>query len=323
LVYDDKVVALSALEQVAERAAMPLTGTATMLAFLQSWERNIAGLACALDGANANDLPFTDLDRLTVHAPLVPPAIYAAGANYKRHVAEIIADRFPDPALSPAENHAAAVQRVEERSLHGTPYVFQKSPAAISGPFDPVVLPPDTQQADWEVELAVVIGKHARYIEREAALDVVAGYAIANDVSERSLTFRADEKALGADWLASKSSPTFLPFGPYIVPRAFVPDPHVLAIRLDLNGDVMQNADTSDMIFDLPALIAYLSRRVALRPGDVILSGSPHGNGTHYNRYLAPGDVMVASIAGLGYQRTPCIAEIQRLPKAPLENAHG
>jgi 2,4-diketo-3-deoxy-L-fuconate hydrolase len=182
----------------------------------------------------------------------------------------------------------------------------------VSGPYDPVVLPPDARQPDWEVELAVVIGAPGRHCSRGDAMGLVAGFALANDVSDRGYTFRPDEKALGADWLASKSSPSYLPFGPYVVPAPFVADPHALRIGLNLNGDVMQDADTSDMIFNVPALVAYLSSRVALRAGDVLLTGSPHGNGTHYNRYLKPGDVMEASITGLGSQRTLCIAESQR-----------
>ena len=308
-VSGERVVALAAFEPHGERIDAPLTGTGSVLAFLGSWKRNVAALDRILATVPLDDLPFVDRAHLAVHAPFAPPAIYAAGANYRRHVIEIIADRFRDPNLSAEENHAQAERRLDERAKNGSPYVFQKSPAAISGPYDAVVLPHDARQPDWEVELAIVIGAPARNIDRADAMQVIAGYALANDVSDRAYTFRPDEKALGADWLASKSSPTYLPFGPYVVPTAFVADPHALEIRLALNGELMQDADTSDMIFDIPTLIAYLSRRVMLRPGDIVLTGSPHGNGTHYNRYLAPGDVMDASITGLGTQRTPCIAE--------------
>jgi 2,4-diketo-3-deoxy-L-fuconate hydrolase len=312
LVFGERVVALAALVSHAEAADMPLAGTESILAFLQSWRRNAAALDRLLHTVILADLPLVAADRLTIHAPFTPPAIYAAGANYRRHVVEIILDRHSDPALSPEENRLQAERRLDERAATGAPFIFQKSPASISGPFDSVVLPPDASQPDWEVELAVVIGAHARHLDRDEAMGAIAGYALANDVSDRAFTFRSDEKALGADWLGSKSSPTYLPFGPYIVPAAFVADPHKLQIRLALNGELMQDADTSDMIFDVPALIAYLSHRVALRPGDIVLTGSPHGNGTHYNRYLSPGDVMEASITGLGSQRTPCLAEIPR-----------
>jgi 2,4-diketo-3-deoxy-L-fuconate hydrolase len=309
LVIDDLVVALAALRPHGERMDAPLAGTKSVLAFLQSWRRNEPALDRILDGLAIDALPFVDRAQLSIHAPFVPPAIYAAGANYRRHVIEIIADRHADPSLSAEENRAQAARRLDDRAANGSPFIFQKSPAAVSGPFDPVVLPPDARQPDWEVELAIVIGAPGRHCSRADAMGLIAGYAIANDVSDRAYTFRPDEKALGADWLASKSSPTYLPFGPYVVPAAFVADPHALHIGLSLNGEVMQDADTSDMIFNVPALLAYLSDRVVLSPGDVVLTGSPHGNGTHYNRYLQAGDVMDASISGLGTQRTRCVAE--------------
>jgi 2,4-diketo-3-deoxy-L-fuconate hydrolase len=180
----------------------------------------------------------------------------------------------------------------------------------VTGPYDPIILPRNAQQPDWELELAVVIGRRARHVRRDEALDYVAGYTIANDITNRDLVFRTDLKAIGTDWLRGKSMPSFLPMGPCLVPAAFAGDPQDLQITLKLNGQVMQDESTADMIFGVARLIEDLSSYVQLWPGDLIITGSPSGNGTHYNRYLRPGDVIESSITGLGMQRNECIAEM-------------
>jgi len=137
----------------------------------------------------------------------------------------------------------------------------------------------------------------------------VAGFVVVNDVTAREHIFRRDSSALGADWLSGKCFPTFLPFGPMIVPRQFVADPYDLTIRLSVNGKVYQNESTADMMINIERQVAYLSDRVVLNPGDVICTGSPYGNGSAFGVYLQPGDVMEGSITGLGTQRNLCIAE--------------
>jgi len=136
-------------------------------------------------------------------------------------------------------------------------------------------------------------------------MDYIAGYTIANDISNRGQIFRSDSdmKPMGSDWVSSKSSPGYCPLGPYLVPAAFVENPMDLQINLALNGDMMQDESTADMIIDIPRLIEYLTARVQLLPGDVLLTGSPSGNGVHYKRFLQTGDVMDCSITGLGTQR--------------------
>lgn len=141
------------------------------------------------------------------------------------------------------------------------------------------------------------------------ALDHVAGYTIANDLTTRDLVRRTDLGAIGTDWMRSKNAPTFLPLGPWIVPAPFVADPMNLRIVLKLNGNVMQDESTSDMIFGVAQLVSYASSIVELRPSDLLLTGSPAGNGTHYNRFLRPGDVMDAEITGLGRQLNRCVRE--------------
>jgi 2,4-diketo-3-deoxy-L-fuconate hydrolase len=211
--------------------------------------------------------------------------------------------------LSRDEKRARAEKIMDERAAHGRPYIFNKVPSSLTGPFDPIILPPNVKQPDWELELAVIIGKPARRVTREQALEYVAGYAVANDLSSRDLLFREDIKAMGTDWVACKNAPSWAPLGPYLVPAAFVPNPHDLPMTLKLNGKIMQDAKTNDMIFDIPRQIEYLSALVQLLPGDVICTGSPAGNGSHYNRYLQPGDVVECTIGGLGSQRNVCEAE--------------
>jgi len=183
-------------------------------------------------------------------------------------------------------------------------------PSCVVGPNDAVVLPRNVVKPDWELELGVVIGKRARHVAPEQAMDHVAGYAVVNDVTAREHIFRRDAGALGADWLSGKCFPTFLPFGPMIVPRRFVPDPYDLTIRLSVNGKVYQDESTRDMMIGIGRQIAFLSERVELMPGDVICTGSPYGNGSAFGVFLQPGDLMEGTITGLGTQRNRCVAEV-------------
>jgi 2-keto-4-pentenoate hydratase/2-oxohepta-3-ene-1,7-dioic acid hydratase in catechol pathway len=169
-------------------------------------------------------------------------------------------------------------------------------------------LPADVRKPDWELELAVVMGRRARRVSRTDALSYVAGFAIANDVTARERVYRPDIPDLATDFLAGKSPPTFLPFGPWITPREFVEHAN-LDITLKLNGELMQSGNTEDMLFDIPRQIEYLSSRVELWPGDLICTGSPAGNGMHHQRFLQPGDEIEGSISGLGVMRNRCVPE--------------
>jgi 2-keto-4-pentenoate hydratase/2-oxohepta-3-ene-1,7-dioic acid hydratase in catechol pathway len=146
-------------------------------------------------------------------------------------------------------------------------------------------------------------------VSRETALDHVAGYTIVNDITTREWVWRRDLPELGTDWFRAKNAPTFLPTGPFLVPAEFIDDPMDLQVTLRLNGQLMQDESTKDMIFDVARLVAYCSQVAALLPGDLVLTGSPAGNGMHWGRLLRPGDVMEAEITGLGMQRNGCIAE--------------
>lgn len=335
VVMANRVIAVTALQPLCEQLSMPLSAPETVFGLLQTWEHNFPALQACI--ANLHPIeevethlevgaPFTSprgawqavesvsLHTVKIHAPvLFPRQIFCAGANYRQHVIDLAVAQGhgPDDTMSLDERRAHAERMMDERIASGSPYVFIKLPSALTGPYDPVTLPADTMQADWELELGVLIGRPARHVPRSEALNYVAGYTIVNDLTSRDKVYRPDLKAIGTDWLLSKSSPDFLPMGPYLVPAAFVPDPQQLHVTLKLNGQVMQNEGTDDMIFDVARLIEYLSQHVQLWPGDLICTGSPRGNGMHFNRFLGPGDVLEGTISGLGTQRNTCVAESQ------------
>jgi 2-keto-4-pentenoate hydratase/2-oxohepta-3-ene-1,7-dioic acid hydratase in catechol pathway len=169
------------------------------------------------------------------------------------------------------------------------------------------VLPRTGTQHDWELELAVVIGTPARHVAPRDALRHVAGYTICNDITTRDLVYRDDLKKIGTDWLAAKNAPTFTPTGPFLVPAHYAADPGDLRITLRHNGVTRQDESTSDMIFDVATLISYTSSLVSLAPGDLLMTGSPAGNGAHWGVYLRHGDVIDSEITGLGHQRNACV----------------
>ncbi len=184
------------------------------------------------------------------------------------------------------------------------PILFNKSASCLTGPNDPLTLPKGSEKSDWEVELGVVIGKRAQNVSVEEALGYVAGYCVINDVSERAYQIER-----GGQWTKGKSAPGFGPVGPYLVTADEVPDPQALGLRLSLNGEMVQNNFTSDMIFSVAEIIAHMSEFMALVPGDVIATGTPEGVGMGMKpqRFLRVGDVMELEIDGLGRQRTEVI----------------
>ncbi|MFN4271464.1 MAG: fumarylacetoacetate hydrolase family protein [Aliihoeflea sp.] len=205
----------------------------------------------------------------------------AIGLNYADHAAET-------GAPIPAE-----------------PIVFSKAPSSLSGPNDDVVIPRGSVKTDWEVELAVVIGEHCHDIDEDQAMSMVFGYALCNDVSERE--FQAER---GGQWIKGKSSPTFGPLGPWIVTADEIGDPQELDMFLDVNGERCQTGNTRTMIFSVAHIVSYVSRFMALQPGDVITTGTPPGVGLGMKppRFLKPGDEMRLGIAGLGEQRQKVVA---------------
>lgn len=185
------------------------------------------------------------------------------------------------------------------------PVIFFKAPSALSGPNDDVIIPRGSTKTDWEVELAVVIGKGASYIPVEQAMDHVFGYCLHNDYSEREFQL---ERC--GQWVKGKSADTFAPLGPYLVTRDEIPDPHQLHLWLKVNGETRQDSHTSDLVFSVPYLVSYVSQFMSLVPGDVISTGTPPGVGLGFKppKYLRPGDVVELGIEGLGTSRQRLIS---------------
>ena len=205
-----------------------------------------------------------------------PSKIICIGLNYRDHAKET-------NATVPVE-----------------PILFSKATSAWSGPNDPLRIPRTSQKTDWEVELAVVIGKRTSYVSEADALEYVAGYALHNDYSERA--FQAER---GGQWVKGKSADTFAPFGPFVATPDEIPDVHQLKMWLRVNGVTKQNGSTSNLIFGVPFLVSYISQFMSLLPGDVISTGTPAGVGLGFKppQFLKPGDVVELGIEGLGEQR--------------------
>jgi 2-keto-4-pentenoate hydratase/2-oxohepta-3-ene-1,7-dioic acid hydratase in catechol pathway len=239
--------------------------------------------------------------------------VFCTGANYKKHVVGLV---MGDPTMRTAEHENLSPEELRQRTeammdqrAKALPFVFLKLPSCVVGPRDEVILPKNVEKPDWELELGVVIGKRAHRVTAAEAMDYVAGFAVVNDVTAREHVFRRDGSAIGADWLSGKCFPTFLPFGPMIVPKEQAGDPYDLMITLKVNGKTYQDENTSDMMASIERQIEYLSNRVVLEPGDLICTGSPYGNGSAFGVFLKPGDVMEGTITGLGTQRNRCVAE--------------
>jgi 2-keto-4-pentenoate hydratase/2-oxohepta-3-ene-1,7-dioic acid hydratase in catechol pathway len=323
MVLGQEVIPLRDIASLTGNAGSVLGGIKSTLDLFECWDRSFPVLRRAanilVENASSQVQSVRNaaiaMAKLRVHPPVFPRQIFLSGANYFTHVVDMIVDmgpgRTPETAgMTKTQLHEFAVQMMTRRREQGVPYIFTKPVSVLSGAFDPIVIPSDAKQPDWEVELAVVMGRTARQVRRADALNYVAGYTIVNDITNRDQVWvKGEMKAMGTDWLTSKCRPTYLPCGPVIVPAAFIPDPQTLHVSLQLNGELKQDASTSDMLFDVARLIEHTSGVLDLYPGDLICTGSPAGNGTHYNRFLQPGDQVTASIEGLGEQRTPVIAE--------------
>jgi 2-keto-4-pentenoate hydratase/2-oxohepta-3-ene-1,7-dioic acid hydratase in catechol pathway len=235
------------------------------------------GIARARAALETGDLPVLD-DGGRIGAPIARPGkVVCIGLNYRDHAAETGA------------------------ALPEEPIVFMKAPNTVIGPNDTVLVPRGSVKTDWEVELGVIIGREARYLDSpEDALGVIAGYAISNDVSERAFQLER-----GGQWDKGKSCETFNPLGPWLVPADEIDDPGKLGLRLWVNGEKRQDGTSADLIFDIAHVVWYLSQFMVLEPGDLVNTGTPAGvaMGMEGQPYLRAGDVMELEIDGLGRQR--------------------
>lgn len=251
----------------------------TVAELMEGWESNLPRLdALAAELAKRPDLKL-DSAAPTLAPSLYPGKVLCAGANYYDHLREMGV---------PAEKEA---QRL---------FFFFKPPRqAVVGPGRTVRMPFDCQRFDWEVELALVIGRRARALTLETALDHVAAYTVGIDLSARDLT-RAPDQFYKTDWVAGKAHDTCCPLGPRLVPASFIPDPQDLRMRLWVNGELKQDASTAGMVFDLREQLVALSRIMTLEPGDVVLTGTPAGVGAPKGTFLAVGDTVSAEIEHIG-----------------------
>ncbi|GGY33288.1 fumarylacetoacetate hydrolase family protein [Streptomyces djakartensis] len=303
----DAFPGLVARERVLDLSRVLAWEPSDMRAVLEQWEEALPVLHTL---AHEDALDWRPLDGLRVHAPLEPRQIFQSGANYRQHVIDLeVAHRSPDDPRTVEEARAEIAAVMDRRAAEDLPYVFIGLPSTIAGPYDDVVLPAWAEKPDWELELAAVIAKPAYRVSAEEALEYVAGYTIANDLTDRATVFRRDMPAIGTDWLRCKNAPGFTPLGPWIVPAESIADPGDLRVTLKLNGETMQDESTKDMLFGVARLVSYISQTSRLLPGDLVLTGSPAGNGIHWGRLLREGDVMEGSITGLGVQRTRCVEE--------------
>lgn len=228
------------------------------------------------------------LEKHAGECPVVPPEI-----------------RLGPPIARPSKivciglNYAAHA-RESGMELPKEPVIFFKSTTAICGPNDDLIIPKGSEKTDWEVELAVVIGKRASYVSEAEAMDYVAGYCVHNDYSERSFQLERS-----GQWVKGKSCDTFAPLGPFLATPDETGEPHHLRLWLKVNGETMQDSSTSDFVFGIPAVVSHLSQFMTLLPGDVISTGTPFGVGLGLNppRYLKPGDMVTLGIEGLGEQQ--------------------
>jgi 2-keto-4-pentenoate hydratase/2-oxohepta-3-ene-1,7-dioic acid hydratase in catechol pathway len=286
--------------------AAEVADTHALFADWPRWFDRLVDLAAQPHRAVAS---FAELRRLP---PLAHPNLLMAGANYKTHVAQMLTkNRFNQHNRLPGESDEAFYQRnyemMERRAREGTPFFWTGLHSSMAGADDDIVLPVLGEQPDWELELGVVIGRHARFASVEEAAGLIAGYTIVNDLGTVDI-FRRTDIPWGYDWVG-KHQPTFKPIGPFIVPAAFVDPAQEMRIELRLNGEVMQDWPTNDMVFNPPQLLAYASERVRLMPGDILSTGSPPGNGMHHGRFMQDGDLVESSITGLGRQTNRCRAE--------------
>jgi 2,4-didehydro-3-deoxy-L-rhamnonate hydrolase len=233
----------------------------------------------AREGASA---PRVTAD-VRIGAPLARPSkIVCIGLNFRDHAAETGAD------------------------IPREPVIFFKSTTALAGPNDPVSIPRGGTKLDWEVELAVIVGRRASYVAEDRAIEHVAGYALHNDYSERSFQLER-----GGQWVKGKSADTFAPIGPFLATADEIPDPHALGMWLTVNGAARQQSTTANMIFRVPALVSYVSQFMTLLPGDVISTGTPAGVALGMKPapvYLQPGDLVELGIDGLGRSRQKVMA---------------
>jgi 2,4-didehydro-3-deoxy-L-rhamnonate hydrolase len=279
-----------------------LSATDSILGLLESWDANFAVLQEIVaflerEGRKPGAVALASLRALP---PVTRPGkMFYAAQNFQEHVDEMIRAGMT-PAGGP---------RFTGEKSTTVPYLFLKAPSCLAGAYDEIDIPLGMKKIDWEAEIALAIGKKGKRIKAERALEHVAGFMTTNDVSCRDLQIRLDRPGLRSDWLGGKSHDDFAPMGPFLVPRAFVPDHMNLFIRLTVNGEVKQNGNTSQFIFTPEEQIEYAASILTIETGDVFSCGTCGGVGQGTNTFLQPGDVMETEVESLGKMRNRFVAE--------------
>ncbi|MEV7605674.1 fumarylacetoacetate hydrolase family protein [Paenarthrobacter sp. NPDC089322] len=289
-------------------AQWPCARFASVSDLIQQWSEHRADLQ------RLTELPRTaqaiaesglPVGSLRLEAPLRPAQLFCTIGNYRRQVVEAAVDA--GPAAEADRLRTATMQALDQRRLHGAPYICLTSADRVAAPVGELPLDPELDTLDWEVEIGAIIGAPGSRLPLSEAPAVIAGYSVVNDLTIRSRVARPDLPALGTDWVQCKGLQGSLPLGPWFVPSWQVPNPSGLRLRLSLNDMLMQDDTAEDMVFTIPEQLHYLSQHTRLRPGDVLCTGSPAGFGLHHGRFLRTGDFVKASVTGLGEQVIHCV----------------
>jgi 2,4-didehydro-3-deoxy-L-rhamnonate hydrolase len=303
IVLGDDAVELSSAHATYQAAARKgtLSATDNIFGLLQGWDANFPVLQEIVAFLEKEGRPgATKLVGLRALPPVLHPGkMFYAAQNFQEHVDEMIR-----AGMTPAGGPKFTGEKSTTR-----PYLFLKAPSCLAGANDDIAIPLGMLKIDWEAEIALAIGKPGKRIKAERALDHVAGFMTTNDVSCRDLQIRPDRPGLRSDWLGGKSHDNFAPMGPFLVPRAFVPDHMNLFIRLTVNGEIKQNGNTSQFIFTPEEQIEYASNILTIDSGDIFSCGTCGGVGQGTNTFLKAGDVMETEIENLGRMRNRFIAE--------------
>jgi 2-keto-4-pentenoate hydratase/2-oxohepta-3-ene-1,7-dioic acid hydratase in catechol pathway len=304
--------AYEAANQSAPRLAAPADMKQLITRYDAEWKGRLAAIASEVAAARTAPAYAYAIDTLKILPPVRPSLILNAGGNYVEHTEGIAAQQKRAGAAAAPASPAVSAPGIWERKAGDTrdnPYLFQKATTVVAGATDPIVMPRGRTNIDFECEFAVVIGKRAKYVPTANALDHIFGYTVEIDVSDRG--GRGDRKMGGSDWLVGKNHDTFGPIGPFIVPKEFVKDPMNIRHTFTLNGQVMQDSNTSRMSHNIFELLEYASNILTLSPGDIIAGGSPAGTNIERAepRWMRAGDTAVCSIEGIGTQTHSVVAE--------------
>jgi 2,4-didehydro-3-deoxy-L-rhamnonate hydrolase len=302
--------------EAANASAPKLAAPADMKQLIErydpEWKTRLAAIAKDVSSATSAPPYASAIATLKVLPPVRPSLILNAGGNYVEHTEGIAAQQRRAGAAQEAASPAVSAPGIWERKpgdSRDNPYLFQKSPTVVSGPFDPIVIPRGRTNIDFECEFNVVVGRRAKYVPIDRAADYIFGYTVQIDVSDRG--GRGDRKMGGSDWLVGKNHDTFGPLGPFIVPKEFVKDPMNTRHVFTLNDQVMQDSNTNRMSHSIYELLHYASNILTLSPGDIVSGGSPAGTNIERAepRWMRAGDTAKCEIDGIGTQIHPVVGE--------------